>query len=436
MTWGRSCFAGSHSYLHSYPIQHTYSYNSHHFYSKNHYHSYGGYSHYGQSHCGDYHYGKNHSNGHHNGKHYGHQSHIIIQYKPHSNWTDWNIKGGCYIPKPPKSYCPPEPPISPKETEKPLPENGNQVLPPSYAGEDGENVNFINAFNEQTDINTYGPPVLDNIIRSLINGTEQNDTLTGNAFANHIVGNHGNDVIYGLESNDLLYGGKGDDHLEGGDGDDYLNGGQGNDTLIGGEGNDSYFITDHKDTVIELDHVDGGNDTIYTTIDYTTPHNVENLYLLGNDSIHATGNNLDNLLVGNAAHNTLNGLAGNDQLHGGEGSDTYIFNTGYGQDVIYEYDSSSNDLDSIHFGKNIKADDLELSRDGHNLVISVENSNDKLIVNDWFKHSGYQIEELVFTDSPVSFSADQINHAFSRYAANSNITIDLDNLTPQTLSIC
>lgn len=104
--------------------------------------------------------------------------------------------------------------------------------------------------------------------------------------------------------------------------------------------------------------------------------------------------------------------------------------------MIYEYDSTNNDLDAIHFGKGIEADDLELTREGNNLVISMEDSQDKLIVNDWFAHSGYQIEELVFNDSKVSFSADQINTAFERYAANSNVTIDLDDLTPQTLSIC
>lgn len=443
MTWGYSCYSGGRSYHHGYSTPtHSYKHsNDYAFYGKSYHYSYGGYSHYSKNHCGDYQYGKSYGGGHH-----GYQQYTIItKYKHHDDWddwddwSDWDTKHGCYTPKPPKPDCPPEqptPPQEPPKVEPPLPENGNQLLPPSYAGEDDQNSGFVNAFTEQSDINTYGPPVFDSLSRSVFNGTDQDDTLTGNPFANYIDGKDGNDHILGLESSDLLYGGKGNDRLEGGDGDDYLNGGEGNDTMLGGNGNDSYFVTDYNDIVIELNNIESGNDTVYATIDYTTPDNVENLYLLGNQSINATGNDLDNLLVGNAANNTLNGLAGNDKLYGGEGSDTYLFNAGYGQDVIYEYDSTNNDLDAIHFGKGIEADDLELTREGNNLVISMEDSQDKLIVNDWFAHSGYQIEELVFNDSKVSFSADQINTAFERYAANSNVTIDLDDLTPQTLSIC
>ena len=45
--------------------------------------------------------------------------------------------------------------------------------------------------------------------------------------------------------------------------------------------------------------------------------------LTGTDNIDASGNDLDNTIVGNAGNNTLKGLAGADSMTGGAGDDTY-----------------------------------------------------------------------------------------------------------------
>ena len=45
-------------------------------------------------------------------------------------------------------------------------------------------------------------------------------------------------------------------------------------------------------------------------------------------------------LYGNAGNDTLDGGAGNDLLNGGAGNDTYIFDRGYGQDTVYDNDST------------------------------------------------------------------------------------------------
>jgi Ca2+-binding RTX toxin-like protein len=52
--------------------------------------------------------------------------------------------------------------------------------------------------------------------------------------------------------------------------------------------------------------------------------NVENLTLVGLDAIDATGNELNNRLIGNNAGNILDGGTGNDSMFGWEGDDTYI----------------------------------------------------------------------------------------------------------------
>ena len=45
---------------------------------------------------------------------------------------------------------------------------------------------------------------------------------------------------------------------------------------------------------------------------------MKNLTLTGSGNINATGNSLDNTLIGNIGNNTLNGNLGNDTLDGVE----------------------------------------------------------------------------------------------------------------------
>jgi serralysin len=66
-----------------------------------------------------------------------------------------------------------------------------------------------------------------------------------------------------------------------------------------------------------------GIDTVNAAVSYTLGAFVNNLTLTGGAAINGTGNEIDNVLRGNAAANVLSGLAGNDTLDGGAG----IYNT-------------------------------------------------------------------------------------------------------------
>lgn len=79
-------------------------------------------------------------------------------------------------------------------------------------------------------------------IENLFSGSGD-DTLIGNAAANHIKGGAGNDWIRGLGGNDHLEGGEGDDRLEGGEGNDILDGGAGVDTIVYAGNRSNYRIT-------------------------------------------------------------------------------------------------------------------------------------------------------------------------------------------------
>ena len=132
----------------------------------------------------------------------------------------------------------------------------------------------------------------------------------------------GNDALYGGGGNDKLFGGFGNDTLFGETGDDVLDGGIGADQMTGGIGDDWYFVDDSGDKVIEVPG--GGNDTVFTTIDYTIKGGLEIEALVNltpATGLKLTGNELANRIYGSNGDDRLQGRAGIDQLLGGGGND-------------------------------------------------------------------------------------------------------------------
>ncbi|WP_077001424.1 calcium-binding protein [Variovorax sp. KK3] len=121
----------------------------------------------------------------------------------------------------------------------------------------------------------------------------------------------------------------------------------------------------------------------------------------GNDDLD--GGLGDDQLIGGAGNDRLRGGAGNDTLEGGGGSDTYLFTTGWGKDIIRNFDSGTGKTDTIEFGAGIIPADVKVSRVQDDLVLS-HGTDDTITVEKFFLSDAagtYKLEQVRFANSTV-----------------------------------
>lgn len=149
-------------------------------------------------------------------------------------------------------------------------------------------------------------------------GNALNNVLRGNSHANYLDGGAGNDTLYGSKASDSA-----------------------GDTLNGGMGNDAYYVYSTNDTIEDS----AGNDSVYSTVNYTLGANIENLFLQGGATV-GEGNSLNNRIVGNETLGSkLTGGGGTDTLEGGYGDDT--FNLSSSADMILDKGGKNTVLSSV-----------------------------------------------------------------------------------------
>lgn len=278
-----------------------------------------------------------------------------------------------------------------------------------------------------------------------LHGGNENDAISGGSGNDTLYGDSGNDILIGDEGNDTLDGGTGNDTLKGGYGDDtYIFAkGYGNDTIIDSDGlntlrfkgikpsdilvngtdeydatitikgtNDSLVIKDfrkseeYRNYDLEIDgvkmhvtdkdspfrHIYGGNgdDVLKAVVDDSIMHafggddtvygSKENDVIYGNegnDTVYA-GNGND-FVYGGAGNDIIDGGEGNDLLYGGFGDDTYIFDKNCGTDVINDTEGTS----VIKLTNEVSLADLRIDSVGEDVVISIRDTDDKLIITDF-----------------------------------------------------
>ena len=115
----------------------------------------------------------------------------------------------------------------------------------------------------------------------------------------------------------------------------------------------------------------------------------------GNGSDKLFGGEGDDQLYGNGGNDVIDGGEGSDFLYGGSGNDTYVFNAGYGVDTIID----SEGINTISFGDDLTADKLTVYRtDWNNLTVAFENSDDKLVIKDYFTNENSRNFNVNFAD--------------------------------------
>lgn len=249
--------------------------------------------------------------------------------------------------------------------------------------------------------------------------TTDNVDLTGNNTDNIILGNSQDNKLVGNDGDDFIDGGKGNDIMEGGDGDDTLVIQDTGDTVIelDGEGDDTIFthvdfslsddnfvetlvavpedslqqettdnvdltgnISDNKlygnsqnNTLIGGEGRDfflagAGDDKLYAQNDSDHSETVENALNgnQGDDELY--GADGTDYLWGQEDNDTLTGYLGDDYLKGGTGNDTYIWNSGDGNDYIGGHEDTASDNIQIN-GANISGITIEWDEaQGRNVI--------------------------------------------------------------------
>lgn len=233
-------------------------------------------------------------------------------------------------------------------------------------GGTGNDVYYVNSISDSVVENPgAGADLVNSTITYTLGSNVEKLVLTGN---NAINGT-------GNELNNFLTGNSASNTLSGLDGNDRLNGLTGADTMLGGLGNDIYFVDNAGDVVTE--NINEGIDTVRTTISYTLGSNLEKLVLQGSKAIDGTGNELDNVLVGNNQANTLDGSSGDDKMTGRAGNDTYVVDSV--GDTVIEQANQGTDLvmSSIDYTLGTHLEKLTLT--GSDALSGTGNSSNNVI---------------------------------------------------------
>ncbi|NBJ10065.1 calcium-binding protein [Microvirga arsenatis] len=208
---------------------------------------------------------------------------------------------------------------------------GDNVIDGTIGADDmrGSGGNDTYTVNHSGDLVTERPGEgsVDHVLSSItytLTANVENLTLTGSRAIN----GYGNELANVLTGNALV------NVLKSAAGNDTLDGRDGADSMDGGDGNDTYFVDHAAEIIVEKSNNGlGGVDTVYSSVNFTLPTQVENLFLTG-AATNGIGNSSHNTLVGNDQNNLLDGMTGNDRLEGRGGDDIYGVNTT--SDVIVE----------------------------------------------------------------------------------------------------
>ncbi|WP_310461938.1 calcium-binding protein [Sphaerotilus sp.] len=269
--------------------------------------------------------------------------------------------------------------------------------------------------------------------------------LTGSNFV--IDGAWGNDTLIGSAGADQIVGGGGDDRLDGFDGGDtYRVTGNLAEGWASFQGFDTYVDTGTTGTDTLL--AQGAGDVDIGMLSFDAASGIEvvdtravvgQTRLLGSwsdDVLDFSGTSIlgsrvvidgsggTDLIIGSAGNDTIIGGTGADSMAGGAGNDVYRVGRGTSLDVIWDYDETAGNQDTVEFGAGIGIDQLWFKRLDGFLEVSVIGSWDRVYVMDWDTGPASQVEKFRTVDGHVLLNSrvDALITAMAAFDAPSSGT--------------
>jgi Ca2+-binding RTX toxin-like protein len=306
---------------------------------------------------------------------------------------------------------------------------------------------------------------------TLVGGLDD-DLLDGEAGTDLLAGGSGNDTLYGGDGSDKLEGGEGNDILNGGAGDNVLLGGAGDDTYTLALGDGSSVIDDQSganrilygdgifaDDIVAAytDPAFGSQDLVLTygggassrtsikgggaaigSLEFADGTTLSLAQLLatnlapgfvkpsniligtaGNDTLRdITGRDVvvyalegNDVVETGGGSDVLHGGPGSDNLLGGRGDDVYQFSRGDGEDRITDSDNSAGNSDRIVYATDVLPSQIQVSRSGDDLVLTLAASADRITVSSYFQNDGTtpnSIEAIEFLSDGTVWNLDTV----------------------------
>jgi trimeric autotransporter adhesin len=160
--------------------------------------------------------------------------------------------------------------------------------------------------------------------------------------------------------------------------DTLVSGTTGTDSLVGGSGNDTFYVNNTADKVTDTSST--ANNTLYSTVTYTLPTDVNTLILTGTAAIVGTGNTHTDSITAGAGVDTLVAGTGVATLIGGAGNDTFVINSA--SDVITDTSTSTSNTISSTASYTLPTNVNTLLFTGTSALKATGNSgNDSLTAN-------------------------------------------------------
>ena len=206
-----------------------------------------------------------------------------------------------------------------------------------------------------------------------------------------------------------------------------------------------YWFEDKRNRVDEIIFENGDSfisDEVDSMLQVNNGTDIDDA-LIGGNSINdiLSGNAGNDSIYGNAGNDTLDGGTGNDYLEGGKGDDTYIWGVGYDNDIINNKVLSNGKRgnlveggnDKLQFTDDTKNENVFWQRYEDDMLVTLCDTNETLVIQDWYKNSLNRIDQIMFTDNEI-YSADEVEQYINE--AQSNIdSNDITNVNENSLGI-